>query len=809
MASSMSSFRIGSGGVKRSLKALDRWIKSGNPEQPAEVEPLNVLLSRWKKEYIKKPDTAVQPSQLLETMDEWKRLLESSNQLGWSAVDSVSVSPDTKSYTILMEAAAAAKPQQPDGSKSNENNAMFTDRLLYRLLEDSKTDFAILPSSAAFGAVCKAWANVEYNNAVLANTPSIKIQEWIEKMQDLHDEGWPNLEPSVALWNMLLNAWSKEGKVQKIENTIQQMIKGDIPGVSPDTVSFSTLLAAYSRTGTVKAVKSAEILLEQMLELYDSGVESAKPNAVSFTNVIQSFAQQGNSGAAKKWLSKLEELYQETQDEDLRPDVRAYNTCLIAFTKTRDPRGAERFLKSCFPPEIKPNERSFNIILSGWAQVGDAYQAEATLMEMHELHVNEDLETKPSVISYNTVLSAYANLAGSISRNMGRNKKPLKEEDEPWKRAEKILEYMDLLYQKGDLQVKPNERTVNTVIDVCAKSGRPDAAERLVQKFLGNSGSSPAVRTWNTLLSACMYRGDLPRAKRFWKMMTKRDIVSYNTFLNCYVRASLNRKGGRGGKFGISKKQEADAVEAIYKHLQESHDVSPNRITHLAMINFWISRDEPERAETYLLQMAKEVQEQRAIWSRDRNKGKPRVAPPDRDLFHKVMSAWNPSRLPKKAESLLLMMSDLEGHGLDLRPTVETYNVLLECWAKSGRIESGERSEVILREMEVLSQTGDKSVKPNILTYNRVLNAWANSKNPTAVTRTDSLILEMVLKQDSTTMPDKYTYGTWLKTIALSNDADKSRRAKDVLKMMKIHDFAPNADLRKKIDDLGSLKSEI
>jgi hypothetical protein len=56
-------------------------------------------------------------------------------------------------------------------------------------------------------------------------------------------------------------------------------------------------------------------------------------------------------------------------------------------------------------------------------------------------------------------------------------------------------------------------------------------------------------------------------------------------------------KRGQGGKYGILKQQEASRVEAIYQHLQENQHVAPNWVTHLAMINFWISRDEPERAE--------------------------------------------------------------------------------------------------------------------------------------------------------------------------------------------------------------------
>jgi len=159
---------------------------------------------------------------------------------------------------------------------------------------------------------------------------------------------------------------------------------------------------------------------------------------------------------------------------------------------------------------------------------------------------------------------------------------------------------------------------------------------------------------------------------------------------------------------------------------------------------------------------------------------------------------------PRKAEELLLEMAALaDNHGYNLRPTYETYNSLLHCWAKSGKPESGERAEAILREMEALSNSGDVDATPDIYSYNHTLDALANSRDPTAVTRADSLILEMILKRKPNLMPDAISYGTWLKVITLSEGTDKQRRAKDVLKMMKIHNFKPTEYLIKKLQDLG------
>lgn len=830
---------------------------SSQQQQQEAPPPLNALLSTWKQEYIREPQSyAIQPQDVLHTLDEWKQFVAENRQSSSDDIRTYSTHerddnddivpvpsqqiPDFRSYLYILEAAATTagiptsssvdRPTRSDPLAATE----FADRLLLRLLQDAQTDddnhyhsrsydddnINPLPTPPAFAMVCKAWASVA-DPSIMPIPASSKIEEWIERLQALHDEGWPDVpSPNIVFWNMLLSAWSREGNITKIEETLQRMIQNEIPagsdsgGVSPDTVSFSTLLAAYSRLGRADAAAKADSLLQQMLELYQSGVESAKPNVVSFTNVMQCHAKLGNVDSVQAWLQRLEELYEETLDDDVRPDVAVYNTCLTAFVHVNSPKEAHHFLNYSFPSDVPPNEQSYNIVLKAWAQAGNAYQAEETLREMHDRYVSGELETKPTVVSYNTVLTSYATLAAnnqSSRRNnhpKGRCNTDNNDDDAPWKRAENILQHMESLRDMGDEGVAPNERTWNIVLDVCAKSGRADVAERILERL--NNGSSTAsfasVRAWNSLLSACMHTVDLPRAKRLWNRMqedttVQPNIVSYNTYLNCFVRASIKRKFGKGRAHGISKQQEAQAVEAIFRQLCHDKKVTPNRITYLALIQFWISQDEPERAEAVLSEMVDQVRDRRSI------KNHRESVVPDRDLFHKVMAAWIPLKHPKKAEALLLAMSDLDEHRqFNLRPNTETYDIVLECWAKSGRLDSGERAEVILREMQALSNSGDKHVQPSLVSYNRVLNAWANSKNPTAVTRTDSLVLEMILKQNSSLFPNAISYNTWVKTITLSKGMDKSKRAADVLKMMKIHDFRPSTDLMKKIQDLQHIK---
>ena len=181
---------------------------------------------------------------------------------------------------------------------------------------------------------------------------------------------------------------------------------------------------------------------------------------------------------------------------------------------------------------------------------------------------------------------------------------------------------------------------------------------------------------------------------------------------------------------------------------------------------------------------------------------------PDRDLFHVVLNGWSQAQNPRKAESLILKMAELSDkpNRRNLKPNVETYNRLLNIWAKSNERDAGERAEAILRQMQsfALHDDDDTAVAPDIISYNSVLNSLANSGDPTAVTRIEGLVMEMILKGVPALTPTMVSYGTWLKAIEKSGEDDKVRRARGVLKTMKIHKLEPSEFILQKVKSFSS-----
>ena len=805
------------------------------------IDPLNNVLAKWKSEYLKSPNQTLHPTGVLLKVDEWKSLVdkidldsslpqENKNQLQGL------LRPDMRSYTHVIQAVASSIDERSHRKREeNQNKLRFVDTLLERLIEQSKTDSLIQPNVLSFSAVMNAWTKMDGVKSVGydISSPSMKVEELLQCMEQLHEEGQPNLQPNVVIYNILFKAWAKEGKVRKIEDTLQRMIRLEIPGVTPDSISYSTLLSAYAKLGTTEAADKADSLLDQMIELYSHGVDTAKPNVISFSNVIQCHSNLGNGEKAEEWLQRLKDLYNHQEDPDWKPDVAIYNAVVQSWVNSGKPDKAEEFLRNMVENKtggndndfVPPNSRTFNIILSAWAKAGEAERAESVLMEMHKLYVEDDLDTCPTVVSYNTVLDSYAQKTNRLMNTGGRNSRARNRrstkknqensddqaEDAPWNRAEAILDHMIDLYRGGDLTVTPTARTWNTVINVCAKAGRTEQAEKILEKFTAfptptrdsaqtKEDMAPSVRTWNVLLSSCVTNCNTSKANHFWSQMRENrilpDIVSYNTLLNCYVRLPKRRKGA--GKINAQKE-----VESIFQRLWNDSNVTPNHITYLAIVNFWINQGIPEKAESFILKMASASQQS------DQDSHHKKCIAPNRNHFHYILTSWGEYKVPKNAEKLLLKMAELsDDHEFDLRPNTETYNRLLNCWAKSMKIQSGERAEVILREMEGLRNLGDEEAAPDIYSYNSVLNAWSNSGDPAALTRIDNLILEMILTGNPNLLPDSFSYGTWLKAIASCEESERKRRLEEVMKTMKIHNFEPNEFIRQKMQSLSASETK-
>jgi hypothetical protein len=179
-------------------------------------------------------------------------------------------------------------------------------------------------------------------------------------------------------------------------------------------------------------------------------------------------------------------------------------------------------------------------------------------------------------------------------------------------------------------------------------------------------------------------------------------------------------------------------------------------------------------------------------------------ATPDVASFHAVMHAYSrvagrPSA--EHAERLLQEMKDRAANGEDqLKPNRSCYNLVIDCWAKSGEGTYGARkAEALLQEMQDKFFAGDVDVSPNIMTFNAVLNAWARSGTRCCGYKAEKYLNQMwqlYNAGNSHVKPNDFSYNTVINAISKSKHKEKGQKALRVLRRMDKLYLAGNKEAR-------------
>jgi len=310
------------------------------------------------------------------------------------------------------------------------------------------------------------------------------------------------------------------------------------------------------------------------------------------------------------------------------------------------------------------------------AKAGKPRDAEAHLLAMQKLYFEGHVDLKPDVRHYNSVLNAWAK-----SKEEGKEL-----------RAQQILDWMYQLYEVGDVSynIKPSQISFNICIDAWCKSKEKDAAER-------------ALLLLDRMLS--LYQaGDT---------LLKPSFRSYKSVI-----------------FALSKKVEKGSAlkaEGVLKKMRLNGDL---RIS------------------------------------------------PDSSLYNMVIHMYSRNRdvnAPQKAEALLNEMHFAFMNGnTSVQPNTITFNTVLNTYAKSITEGSAERAEVILQRMQELHDHGYPNVEPDTISFNSVINAHANSCAGESAVRAFDILNKMQelhrTGRIKNARPNTRTYNACLKACYCSSD---------------------------------------
>ena len=396
---------------------------------------------------------------------------------------------------------------------------------------------------------------------------------------------------------------------------------------------------------------------------------------------------------------------------------------------------------------ITPSTDWYNHMLGAWAR-SDVKEAPERSKEM--LKGMEACEThykgshpgdhvrkcwaRPDIISYNSVLFCLAREA-SESRA---------------KEALHLFEQLKERYKQSKQEhIRPDEVTYGSVLHALAQVGMAREAERILDTIEEEAEVLPSLTVYNTVLNALANSTERSAPRRAELLLDRMrslyssgenpeiepDTVSLSTVMSCHAR-SKTREGAERAEELLNRSIESYVTNGNAK-------MKPDSIMFNCAILAW----------AYCSGTLRELRDE---------SGKA-IIPAERAemLLHK-----------------LLEMRDNDT--LQIAPMAQTYNLVLDSWAKSHRRDAAERALRLMREMPAAG------VSPDECSYNSVLHAMSKQTDLIWVTKAEELFAELQAFSNSGQMTiSDMTYSVMMNVYGKSIDRDGPQKAVRILRDMK------------------------
>ncbi|CAB9520004.1 Pentatricopeptide repeat-containing protein [Seminavis robusta] len=246
----------------------------------------------------------------------------------------------------------------------------------------------------------------------------------LQELQDRYDEtGDFALQPNIVSYNTVLAAYAKSRGGLPAAEQAEQFLEEQV--VQPDVVSYNALLVCWARSGVPHAGERAEAILRQM---------PVTPNTKSYATAMDALARCARSDSlsaarAHGLLKELQEAFEETGDEALRPNCISYSSVIHAYAVSKEPQKAQRAFalleemkqKGQTDPAVRPNTVTYNSVLNACttsSPLGDHHydggtnpkSLQSIVQSLYqELIQSDDPRLKPDHFTFGTVLKACAN----------------------------------------------------------------------------------------------------------------------------------------------------------------------------------------------------------------------------------------------------------------------------------------------------------------------------------------------------------------------------------------------------------------
>jgi hypothetical protein len=436
--------------------------------------------------------------------------------------------------------------------------------------------------------------------------------EWEAAVESKQEERAAELQPTTQDFWLVMQAW---------EATIRSVQDSGRGGGGKGKGNKKTNTNALP-----EAVKHVFTLFNDQQDLVRNGIQSAELTDDICRLVLRVCSSSRDRGMDRKVFEVFEDI---KDDASVHVDAEMYASVIFSLAKSRDRQSAERsedmLMEAVerFPPAVDKNGKSvgigvdsFNAVLVAWAKSGLEYgpsRAEKLIVFMDKLDEEHGKlgTAKPNVQSFTSLIDAYAqrnewedvgNAEGVLNRLLDHYLQGEEEGQgfEPniasWSivisawarlakakrrgsadRASRLIKRMESLHEEGRITFGPDAIAYVTCMNAFVYTKTPEApvqAEEILnemnEKYLdGDDSMKPSPRSIQNVIDAWM-RSDNPKSVEKAELVLDR----YEEFLE---EACNSEETG----------QVSEELAYIYR----------------SMLFGWAKRNDPVRAQPYLLSM--------------------------------------------------------------------------------------------------------------------------------------------------------------------------------------------------------------
>lgn len=311
-------------------------------------------------------------------------------------------------------------------------------------------------------------------------------------------------ERTVVSWTAMVSGYSKRGELENAGRVFGEMPERSV-------ASWNALLSGYAQKGLVE---EGMRLFEEMMD------EGFRPDETTWVTVISMCSGRGDLRLAESLVGTLHRRRIELNCFVKTALIDMYAKC-----------GGLETAQKIFDSMAFRNPVTWNAMISGYARNGNLIVARDLFDQMPERNV----------ISWNSMIAGYAQNGHC---------------------ATAIELFKEMVRTKDS---KPDEITMVSIISACGHLGALELGTWVV-KFISQNQIPLSISGYNSLIFMYSRCGSIEEAKKIFREMPLRDLVSYNSLIAGYA------VHGHGH----------EALELLSRMQEEG--IQPDRITFISVL---------------------------------------------------------------------------------------------------------------------------------------------------------------------------------------------------------------------------------